>query len=581
MSNKTANFVAFILLSIMGILAFASYQQDSLTMDELSHIPAGYSYLSQQDFRINPEHPPLIKDLAAVPLLFLDVNFPAEDAAWTDPVNGQWWYGWKLLFNSGNNPDLMIFWARLPMILVLLSLGTFLFWWVKKEFDKKTALLVLLLFTFSPSFLAHGKLVTTDVGAVLGFVLGIAFWLKFLRNPSLKNTIITGLVFGFCMLLKFSLALLIPTVIIMTFAYIFLHKKDFWQYVSRSLLAAIIGVILVILPVYIWHTANYPVSRQLSDTQDILSSSPLGFLSNLCIWMADKPILRGLAHYLLGLLMATQRTAFGNTVYFLGMVSGSGWWYYFPAVYLLKIPLAFHVLTLLALGLVCIKAIKEPFWVRMKERIKNCISENFAEFSMAVFMLIYWGVSISGNLNIGVRHILPVFPFTYILVSRGLITGLAKIKNHSYKKVIWYLAITLLIWYAFSSLSTFPHYIPYFNKAVGGTDQGHKYVVDSNYDWGQDLKRLKEWTEKNNVQKIKIDYFGGADVNYYFGNKAERLEPQGGPQKGYLAISATHLQGGRGQPVPGYDQPTGYYRWLNEYEPIARAGKSIFIYHIK
>ncbi|MBD3208163.1 MAG: phospholipid carrier-dependent glycosyltransferase, partial [Candidatus Nealsonbacteria bacterium] len=340
MSDKTTNLIALLLLSIMGLVAFASYQEDSLTMDELSHIPAGYSYVSQQDFRINPEHPPLIKDLAGFPLLFLDVNFPSEDAAWTEPVNGQWWYGWKLLFNSNNNADLMIFWARLPMIFILLSLGFILFWWVKKEFDKKTALLVLALFSFSPTLIAHGKLVTTDVGAALGFLVGIIAWLWLLRNPSLKNAFITGLAFGFCMLLKFSLVLLIPTVGIMTIVYALLHKKNLLYYIGLSALAGIVGVIFMILPVYLFHVANYPVARQLRDTQDLLSSSPMPFLRDIVVWMSNKPILRALGHYFLGLLMATQRTAFGNTVYFLGMVSGSGWWYYFPVVYFLKTPVA-------------------------------------------------------------------------------------------------------------------------------------------------------------------------------------------------------------------------------------------------
>ncbi|MBD3208602.1 MAG: hypothetical protein GF370_04070 [Candidatus Nealsonbacteria bacterium] len=213
--------------------------------------------------------------------------------------------------------------------------------------------------------------------------------------------------------------------------------------------------------------------------------------------------------------------------------------------------------------------------------MKNCISEHFAEFSMVLFMMIYWGTSITGNLNIGVRHILPVFPFVYILISRGIIEGVAKIENPAYKKTIWYLVVALIIWYAFSSLSTFPHYIPYFSKVVGGTDHGYRYVVDSNYDWGQDLKRLRRWVDENNIQKIKIDYFGGADVSYYFGEKAERVDARSEPQKGYLAISATHLMGGQGEPVSGYDQPTGYYDWLENYQPIGRAGKSIFIYYIE
>ncbi len=106
-SNKTTNLIALALIAIMLVSAFLSYQNDSTTMDELAHIPAGYSYLSQQDFRINPEHPPLIKDLSAIPLMFLNLNFPSDSTSWTEDINGQWVLGWELLYNSNNNPEQM------------------------------------------------------------------------------------------------------------------------------------------------------------------------------------------------------------------------------------------------------------------------------------------------------------------------------------------------------------------------------------------------------------------------------------------------------------------------------------------
>ncbi len=580
MSEKFTNITAFILLFTMFILAFSSYLGDSTTMDELAHIPAGYSYLTQKDFRINPEHPPLIKDLAALPLLFLNLNFPSNSDAWNKDINGQWRFGWEFLYNSGNNPDQITFWARFPMLFVLLFLGWFLFWWTKKEFGNKVAILTLILFSFSPNFLAHGRLVTTDVGASLGFVLATYFWLKFLKNPSKKNIIIAGLTLGISLLFKFSLVLLVPSLGITTIIYVLLKKENLVKYISLSILAGIIAIIFVILPIYQFHVLNYPPEKQLSDTKTILESSPMKQLSKICIWMADKPILRALGHYLLGLLMATQRTAFGNTVYFMGMISASGWWYYFPVVYFLKNPLAFHILTLLSL-FISVYFVEKPFWVDAKRRLKECILTHFTEFAMVVFLLVYWITSISGNLNIGVRHILPVFPFTYVLVSLGFMAGIEKIKKPAFQKAGLYILLVLLSWYVISSITSYPHYLSYFNEIGGGTENGYKYVVDSNYDWGQDLKRLARWVQKNKIEKIKVDYFGGGDVNYYLKNKWERLDALAGPQKGWLAISATLLQGGRGNPVHGFDQPTGYYKWLDNYTPIARAGKSIFIYYIE
>ncbi len=578
MSNRLTNIIAICLLLFTFFLAFFSMRGDSITMDELAHIPAGYSYLTQQDYRLNPEHPPLIKDLAALPLLFLNLNFPKDSSAWQG-INEQWWFGWEFLYNSGNNPDQILFWTRLPMILLSIFLGWFIFKWVRELAGNKPALLVLTLFAFSPNFLAHSRLVTTDVGAALGIALSTYYWLKFLKEPTKKNVLVAGLIFGIAMLLKFSCILLVPFLGIITIIYALLCKRGLLKYIALALLAGIIGTLFIILPIYYLHILNYPATKQLSDTAHILESSPFKPLKVIDIWLADKPVIRGLGHYLFGLLMATQRTANGNTVYFMGMISAGGWWYYFPIVYVLKEPLALHILILISLFLTLFY-IKKPLWVETGGRLKYWLQNHFTEFSMLVFLAIYWFASISGNLNIGVRHILPTFPFTYILVGLGLTFGLEQIKNLKFKKVITSFAMLLIGWYILSSLSVYPHYLSYFNEIGGGADNGYKFVVDSNYDWGQDLKRLKKFVEENNIDKIKIDYFGGGDVKYYLGDRLENFDPKSGPQKGWLAISATLLQQGRGNPIQGFNDITGYYNWLNNYQPVARAGKSIFIYFI-
>jgi len=575
MTDKTTNILAIGLLSIMFFVGISSYKQDSLTMDEQSHIGAGYSYLSQRDFRINPEHPPLIKDFSAIPLLFLDLNFPIDDAAWAEGVNNQWIFGNKFIFNSGNDADQIIFWARLPMLLVLVSLGWFLFWWTKKEFGKKVALITLFLFSFSPNLIAHGRLVTTDIGALLGFTLSTYFWLKFLRKPSNKNVVYAGLIFGFSMLLKFSLALLVPFLGIITLIYVFVKKENLIQYLGKSILIGLIGLVFVIWPVYQIHTTNYPIEKQVIDTTEMLKPTMWNPLRKTLISMANIPIIRSVGLYFTGLLMATQRTAFGNTTYFLGTIANWSYRSYFPVVYLLKVPIGFHLLTLSALLILISKRFKKA-----RLTIREKIESNFTEFSMLVFLLIYWLTSVLGNLNLGIRHLLPVLPFTYMLVSSYLVKFINQIKKPALKKASMSFIYLCLALYAGSSLINYPYYISYFNEIVG-IDNGYKYVVDSNYDWGQDFNRLVEWVEENNIDKIKIDYFGGADVNYYLGDKAVWFDSSSGIQKGYIAVSTTYLQAGTGEPLPGLDCNNGFYRWLEDYEPIARAGKSILIYHIE
>ncbi len=585
MSNKLTYLIAGALLVIMFISAFTSYKGDSTTMDELAHIPAGYSYLSQKDFRINPEHPPLVKDLAALPLLRQDLNFPDKNQPYWEGINEQWWFGAELLYKSGNDIEPILLWARLPMVLILIFLGGFLFFWVKELAGNKAGLLALTIFSFSPTFLAHGRLVTTDVAAALGAVLASYFWIKFLKNPTWKNIILAGIIFGIAMLFKFSLILLVPFFAIITLVHVFLKfkqegiKKLFSGCIKYAILALIVAAIgaAIIWPVYKYHILNYPVEKQLSDTESLLRTSPMPTVKNICVWMSQNSPFRPWAHYLLGLLMATQRTAAGNTVYFMGMVSNTGWWYYFPLVYFLKVPLAFHILTLIAL-LWAVYLIRKPFWKRPFSRVAEWIRNHFTEFSMMIFILIYWATSLIGSLNIGVRHVLPTFPFIYILVTLGIIN---LIKT---KKQISILLIILMVWYVGSSLITWPHYLSYFNETVG-TDNGYKYVVDSNYDWGQDLKRLRTWLNENNIDKVYVDYFGGSDAGYYLGEKYEgwwgSKPPQEFPKGNYLAVSATFLQGGRGNSAPGFNESTNHYRWLDNYEPVAKAGASIFIYYIK
>src|SRR3990167_2072842 len=176
MSNRKTNIIASCLLIFVFFITIFSMSGDNVTMDESSHLPAGYSYVSQQDMRINPEHPPLVKDLAGIPLLFIKgINFPYNIKAWTSEINSQWDYGFYFLYKMGNPVDTMIFWGRIPMILILLLLVFYIFKWTRElygsasspEAGNKAGLIALSLFSFSPTFLAHGRLVTTDVAAAV------------------------------------------------------------------------------------------------------------------------------------------------------------------------------------------------------------------------------------------------------------------------------------------------------------------------------------------------------------------------------------------------------------------------------
>lgn len=577
MPKKTSNLIAVLLLLFMLIVAVLSMKGDSLTMDELAHIPAGYGYMHEKDYRLNPEHPPLLKDLAAIPLLFMNLKFDKEFGAWKDDVNGQWRAGWKFIFDSGNDTEKMIFWSRIPMILILLILGIYIFRWAKELFGPKPALFALFLFSFSPTFIAHGRYVTTDVGAAAAFFIATYYFIKWLQKPTKKNLILVGIVFGIAQLIKFSLFLLVPFFGLLLLIWIFIKWRDgkrnlfklFIVYSSKFIVILVIGY-LVIFPLYQYHVLNYPPEKQVSDTEHLLASHSVRPLANLITWMADKPILRPYAQYFLGLLMVFQRAAGGHTTFFLGEVSNVAWPQYFPVVYAIKTPLALHILTIIAL-LFFAWQIKKPFWKKILARIIEATKSHFIEIAMIIFLIVYWILSIKSNLNIGVRHVLPTFPFVYILISGQISRIFSFLKEKKKLLVACYLLfVACLAWYAFSSLSIFPYYLTHFNELIGGAKNGSIYVADSNLDWGQDLKRLAKWVDQQGIEKIKVDYFGGSDPKHHLGDKFERWQSERDPKeakKSWLAISATFRQG-------------GYYLWLNKYQPVTVIGNSIFVYYI-
>lgn len=560
-SNRLTSILAGILLSTMFIMAVFSMKGDSATMDELAHLPAGYSYLTQKDMRLNPEHPPLVKDLAALPLLFIQgINLPAEIPAWQKDVNGQWEFGHYFLYLAGNPADKMIFWARIPMVLILIMLGFYIFRWTKELLGNKAALLALFLFSFSPTFLAHGRLVTTDVGAAAGVFISTYYFIKALKKPTKKNILLGAILFGIAQLFKFSVILLAPLFVFLALAFWLAKMGSLRQAAKVLILVFIIGYLLVGL-VYQYHVWNYPTQKQAEDAKVYLSSYP-PLIKNPIVWISQKPILRPYAQYLTGLLMVFNRAAFGHTTYFLGEVSDTGWKYYFPIVYLIKETVTFHVLSLMALfymaWLLCLR--------RGARQVKNWLKDHFSEFAMVSFILLYWAISLKSNLNIGVRHLLPTFPFVMVLAS----TMTIRLLKAPHLRLKYLLLFVLIFWQIFSVIKIYPHFLSYFNEMVGGPDKGYVYTVDSNLDWGQDLKRLTNWVEENNIQKIKVAYFGGGDPIYYLGDKAEYFNWQE-PQKGFLAVSATLLQVGK---------VTGQFSWLKPYPPIAKIGYSIFIYQI-
>jgi hypothetical protein len=506
------------------------------------------------------------------------------------------------------------------------------------------ALLPATLFGLSPTILAQGHYVTTDVGAAFGVLLATYFFLAFMEAPSTKRLWLAGLAFGIAQVTKFSTPLLLPLFLFVLLA-LWVRSIAFapcegapsqgvrnfkkflmigWRYLRNFILIVVIGYVFIVYPIYFLFTAHYPIAKQVSDTQALLTSfasgpTPAGqlckgmrCLADVDVWAAKNPITRPYAEYLLGILMVIQRVDGGNTIYFLGHVVESGGWTYFPILYLLKEPIPTLVIVLMAFVIALCLAFQTAKNARFRvlRPILDYIGLNLPEFTMGSFIVLYWGYSMHTTLNIGIRHVIPTLPFIYIL-SAGVWkkwvmfrhgSNMSNSTNMSYM-TYWtdmtamlgsfakagfkyLLLIALLVWLSFETFSAAPYFLSYFNEFAGGTMNGYHYVTDSNYDWGQDLLRLQSWVNAHpEVDKIAVDYFGGGNPKYYLGpkevdwnsamgnpaeNSTNKTYGSNGtyPDVHWLAVSVNTLEGDIQPLGPGQTRnASDTYSWLTEFRP--------------
>ena len=562
--NFKFDVAAVLLLIVMFFISFSVMKGDSGIVDEIAHIPAGYTYDEYHDYRMNPEHPPLAKALSGIPLMFLNLNSPTADSSWNSI--SQWDSGWAFLYTLGNDADTILFWARIPMILLSLMLGLLLYKWAAEKLGHKVALAITAIYAFTPEILGHGHYVTTDVAAALGFALAIYTFDKYLSNRTKKNLIIAGIGFGIAQLLKFSCFLLLPIFVLYIIVKALYERKEqakkfwaiFWDYFKSYIWIVVIALIVVWL-VYIPLVWKTPVQVEKQVILNNLSSdSRTLILRNFLDALFGNVVTRAIGHYLLGVMLVFGRVAGGNSTFIIGHFSDKSISWFFPVAYLIKTPLT--VLFLLFSGIVY------TFVKKGKSK-----SEVWFLWLMFVPVAVYWAVTMKGSLNIGTRHLLPTLPFVYLFIGwaiKDFITG---------KKIIYKVVIAVLILFMICSTAlSYPNYLAYFNETVAGTP-GYKLMVDSSLDWGQDLKRLKIYADENHIdyKDMKIDYFGGGKISYYLpGSTAWRSGY--GPTTGYIAISATFYQMSK---LQSKAENKWSYDWLEDYTPTV-VGSSILVFHI-
>lgn len=601
--KKHSYLIVILVLAIFFAVSLIVSSQESTIMDEQAHIPAAYTYMRYQDMRLNPEHPPLLKDLAGLPLLFLNITFPTDDPSWTEGVNEQWDLGNK--FIHSNNANAIVFWSRFPIILLAVLLGFFIFKWSKEVSGTAAGLFALVLYAADPNILGHNHYVTTDLGIAAFVFFSFYYFIRFLKNPTWKNVALAGVALGLAQLAKFSGVLLFPlfTLLVVIFAFIkrrpgYVNDKNdkryrlsaVWEYAGKYIVIIII-CFAAIWVLYFFNTYRMPPEKLFDNTTKVFSDEGMGGVAKSVVFALNaSPILRPLAEYFLGVFMVFVRIEGGNTYFFFGNVSNHASKAYFPAVFMLKETLPFLFLIFFSSGYALFKLTK-TLAGKQKERLKFIWKEakiylegGVVYYSMFAFIAMYGYLSITGNLNIGFRHLFPILPFAYVLVAKKVFDLIKNAKHEHTRKILGTIVVVFLVWIIAEPIVNYPNYLSYFNEFVGGPKNGYKYITDSNVDWGQDAKRLSVWVNEYNqknpqnaIDKIRVDYFGGADPKYYLGGKYMHWTSAYDLEPGWYAISAGFLQESiYKQKAPG---EKGYEDLIN-YPLVKRVGDSIFVYYV-
>jgi hypothetical protein len=621
--KKNYRIIITLILCFMAVVSVLNAWWDSAIFDEDAHIPAGYSYVKYRDMRLNPEHPPLIKDLAGLPLFFMsNLKFDITKDFWAKDVNGQWEAGHDLLWQEGNNADKIIFWSRLPLVLLSLLFGLFIFKWVKEISGTMTGLFALTIYAFDPNILGHNHFVTTDLGIAAFMAFSFYYFLRFIKYPSWKNVIVGGVFLGLVQLAKFSSIMLFPIFGLVLFLYPLIKKieQDDWknrlktlgEYLGKGVAAFAVSIILV-WGIYFINIYNMP-KEKLAETIEYYfphdDQSPKAVMTNKILLALNKSdATKPLSEYILGIAMVFKRVEGGNGAYFMGQVSGKAFPAYFPTVFLIKEPLPnlFFMIAAIALTLAAfikfiVSAIRRPA-KKVRESFAHYLRVNITSISLGAFILLYAYISVTGNLNIGFRHLFPILPFIYILTAKVVFDLWKKLHSRQSELIFGIVLSALVLFLVSDTVAAYPSYMSYFNQTAGGPKKGYRYATDSNADWGQDLKRLKRWVNKynncsisperkvlcegiseeitkkeNGIKKIRLNYFGGADIKYYFGDQAIDWWDSRRPlESGWYAISTNYLMGSI------YDKEkkdNESYRWIRDIKPVAQVGTSIFVYYI-
>ncbi len=548
--------VAALLLVLLTELLLSTRQM-SKTIDESAHLYAGYEHWRAHDFGVNPEHPPLVKMVAAAPLLGMQLKQP-------HPPNPMFfaeeYIGGAQLLGMNAGEDLLGR-GRLAVTVFPLGLALLVFAAGWEMFGAAAGLLGLLLFTLEPTLLANGSLITTDMGVTAGVFATVYAFYRYRRAPGAGRLVVFALCFGLALVTKMSGAIVLPIVVLCAAAELVLDRgaKNEWKTAGAIVFAAVTGYVML-WGIYGFHYAARPAG--------LMIVPPLTPFAMLLPPSIHGPVLFFARWHLLPEAYLYGWTKLpidqsGHPAFLFGRVYPTGVWYYFPAALVIK-----SSLTLLLL-----LAMTPLAYVRGLRGYRRELV--FVLVPMAVIL----GASMTSHLNIGVRHVLPVYPFAVVLAG-ATAWVLARMSRGAKVAVA-----ALLLLDAVSSLHAFPNYLPYANEAFGGSGKTYRMLSDSNVDWGQGLKQVSAtlgqhpgedcWFAFSQANPAPVGYGVGcrllpSGLGMWAGQSQEVVPTR---ISGLVLVSATEASG-----ATWGDGDLNPYRQFQDGRPEAVIANSVLLY---
>ena len=474
----------------------------SAIWDEPAHILAGYRYWQAGDYGFNPEHPPLAKLVGAFPLLFMHLkSLPAGHNA-SKPATIM--AGRTLIY--GNDADAILLRARLAEAAVGLLLILFLFEAGYRMFGPGTAWIAAVLAVFEPNLLAHSSVVATDFALTCFYLAAVyAFW-RAAERPTILRLTGCGVASGLALASKHSALLLLPTLALLAAVEVACRVKSAGQggFPPRQVLTreirlwtgrlAVIGA-LALMILWGFYAFRYHARPDGMTLWVPLSRYIAVLPGHFAPWVLTTAARFHLLpeSYLFGLTDVLLVTAGPRLSFLLGHLYPRAVWYYFPAAFAIKSTLGF--MALLIFGLAAIRG-----WA----------GEHYRKAAYTLIPPVFFmGVALTAGTNMGIRHVLPIYPFLVLAASAGAWT-LAR------QRRAWALIVAVMVaLHLASSLHSLPDYLAYSNELFGGTSRTYLSLSDSNVDWGQGMREAGQYVQHRGIKDCWLAYFGTADPAYY------------------------------------------------------------------